>query len=169
MDDTLEIYRDVPGFEGLYQVSDCGNVKSLRKNRLLKLQNLKGYKKVQLFLGDGHYVQWLVHRLVLLVFVGPSELCVNHKDGCRTNNALSNLEYVTYSENNFHAYRIGLATPHNTSRHGEACNLSRLSNCAVQEIRALAGKALQREIAQRFGVTTITIWRILNGQSRQVA
>jgi hypothetical protein len=79
------------------------------------------------------------------------------------------LEYVTYSENNYHAYRIGHAVPHNKPRYGEDCNLAKLSNTEVLEIRSLAGKAFQREIAQRFGVTTNHVWRILNGQSRMVA
>lgn len=164
----VDVYRDIPGYEGLYQVSDRGNVRSVRKNRLLRLQNLKGYRSVQLSAGDG-YKQWLVHRLVLLAFEGPSGLCVNHKDGCRANNVLSNLEYVTYSENNYHAYRIGHAVPHNTPKYGENCNLAKLSNADVLAIRSLSGKALQREIARQFGVTANTIWRILNGQSRMVA
>jgi hypothetical protein len=106
-----EVWRDVVGFEGLYIVSDHGNVMSLpritgrngaQRNRngrmLTKTMTPNGYLKVTLYKAGKTY-QINIHRLVMRAFVGPSELQVNHKDEDKTNNCLDNLEYMTGLEN----------------------------------------------------------------------
>ena len=87
-----EIWKDVPGFEGLYQVSSLGNVKSLgndknRKDKLLKPGNDRGYKFVILS-KDGTKRRLQVHRLVASAFIdNPNNLpVVNHKDEKKENN-----------------------------------------------------------------------------------
>ena len=110
-----EVWRDVVGYEGLYQVSNMGRVKSVerdvtvcthcgshtrhRKEHVLTPRKApNGYMGVGLY-KDGVMRQFNVHRIVMLAFVGPSELQVNHKDEDKTNNRLDNMEYVTGLEN----------------------------------------------------------------------
>lgn len=97
-------WKDIPGYEGLYQVSDCGQVRSLprkgAKERILKpYLNKFGYHKVGLF-KDGKVKNHRVHRIVALAFLeGDHSLTVNHKDECKTNNHVLNLEYMTSGDN----------------------------------------------------------------------
>jgi len=167
----MEIWKDIPGYEGLYQVSDMGRVKSvarikqngrsyhLAKERILK-QNLlsSGYLRIGLH-KNAKRKSLSVHRLVLLVFVGESDLTVNHKDGIKTNNTLNNLEYCTQSENIKHAFRLGL-----TDHGGENNPQSKLSKSDVRKIRALykTGKYLFTEIGEMFNVTGKHVSKIIN-------
>lgn len=99
-----EIFRDIKDFEGLYQVSNLGNVFSIRSNRLLKLTTNGKYPIVQLWI-NGKFKWFYVHILVAKTF---PEICgewfegaiVNHKDCCTTNNIATNLEVCTYTYNN---------------------------------------------------------------------
>ena len=98
-----EIWRDVPGYEGLYQVSSLGNVKSFYNGeRILSPgMNSRGYLTVRLYKLQSHKTH-TVHSLVAQAFLpNPSNLpCVNHIDEDKTNNKVENLEWVTYSQNN---------------------------------------------------------------------
>ena len=101
----MEIWKDVLGYEGFYQVSDCGQVKSFPRKRAWKERILKpglntgGYHQVSLC-KDGKNKHFLVHRLVALAFLeGDPSLTINHKDECKTNNHISNLEYLTIGDN----------------------------------------------------------------------
>lgn len=95
-----EIWRDIEGFEGLYQVSSYGRIKSLNYNktkqeRILKnFLNKKGYLQVNLH-KDGKIKKFSVHRLVATAFLeNPNNLPqVNHKDENKSNNCVSNLEW----------------------------------------------------------------------------
>lgn len=102
-----EEWRDVIGFEGKYQVSNMGRVKSLdylhtKEEKILKqfLNNRIGYLQVKLW-KEGKGKTCKVHRLVAKAFLGnPSNiLMINHKDECKTNNVVSNLEWCTNSYN----------------------------------------------------------------------
>ena len=107
-----EEWRDVVGYEGLYQVSSEGRVKSLkrkgrRKERILKHQiDRNGYLRLNLCAG-GKSRLLFVHRLVCQAFhENPdNNPCVNHIDENKTNNAARNLEWCTYEENNNHGTR----------------------------------------------------------------
>jgi hypothetical protein len=101
--------KDYPG----YSIDSRGNVYSTKKgsSKLLKpqLDKTTGYLYVNLY-KDKMYRK-SVHRLLLTTFTSPlGEYIVNHKDGNKCNNNLSNLEWVTYSENGKHAYKFGLST-----------------------------------------------------------
>lgn len=100
----VEIWRDIPNYEGKYQVSNFGNIKSLNfhrenKSNLLKTQIDKyGYLRVNLY-KNGKMRNCQVHRLVMLAFKEESNLTINHKDENKLNNKLENLEYITVKEN----------------------------------------------------------------------
>ena len=108
---TAEQWKPVPGYEGLYEVSNLGRVRSLDrtktnghkwKGRILKQPSLRsGYKLVSLW-KNGKQKSALVHRLVLFAFVGaqPEGRETRHKDGNNSNNTLDNLSWGTPSENN---------------------------------------------------------------------
>ena len=116
-----EIWKDTKGYEGLYQVSNMGRVKSLertvtRKNgrkQIIRERILKpttatnGYLRVKLCNGSGKGKGFFVHRLVCEAFhENPkNKPCVNHIDENKVNNTASNLEWCTYSENNKHGTR----------------------------------------------------------------
>lgn len=113
---TEELWKDIPEYEGYYQVSNLGNVKSLLDNKgrqrelILKLDTAAGYRQIALY-KNGIMKRFKVHRLVVFAFYGMSSLQVNHINGNKTDNRLCNLEYVTQSENMKHAYRLGLEKP----------------------------------------------------------
>ena len=102
-----EIWKDIPGYEGRYQVSNTGKVKSMNYrrtgvSRILAPHIIKsGYQNVELSNADKKLKYSYVHRLVWEAFVGPipEEMEINHKDENKTNNSLENLEIVTHEQN----------------------------------------------------------------------
>lgn len=117
-----EIWKDIVGYEGIYQVSNFGNVKSLsfgpkniRESGTIKLLRQTpsncGYYKVELY-KNGKSKMMYVHRLVATAFIpNPDKKPqVNHIDGNKANNVLSNLEWASRRENQLHAIYHGLRT-----------------------------------------------------------
>jgi hypothetical protein len=122
-----ETWKDIAGFEGRYQVSDAGRVKSLAhaqryvhwrngaemsrttRERVSATQLINsGYQIVHLH-QDNKRTALLVHRLVATQFLeGPQGATVNHKNGVKTDNRVRNLEWATYTENHLHAVAHGL-------------------------------------------------------------
>lgn len=117
-----EIWKDIEGYEGLYQVSNMGRIKSLERykenhGKLQKVEekiktiNIKnsGYQFVQLY-KNNKYKNLMVHRLVAQAFIPNvnNKPQINHIDGNKLNNNVTNLEYCTNSENNKHAWNTGL-------------------------------------------------------------
>lgn len=116
------VWRDIPNFEGLYQVSNLGQIKSASRKIfngkgcyisqdkiLLQRKNKKGYNVVDLSKQCKNY-HCLVHRIVASAFIPNYENKpqVNHKDGDKNNNMVTNLEWCNNSENQLHAYKLGL-------------------------------------------------------------
>jgi hypothetical protein len=104
---TEEIWLPVVGYEGYYEVSNLGRVRSLRKTLKNNIRN--GYCQVGLFINGNRKIVY-VHRLVAEVFIinPDNKPEVNHKDGIKTNNNVFNLEWATFKENNQHAFKTGL-------------------------------------------------------------
>lgn len=105
-----EIWKDIPGYEGIYIISDLGNIKSNYVNRLLKPSvDQFGYCRITATKNKKQKTL-RIHRLVAQLFIpNPENLPqVNHKDGIKTNNFKNNLEWFTDSENKLHAYKTGL-------------------------------------------------------------
>jgi hypothetical protein len=157
----------LPGYVGRYAVSDRGRVLSMNYRRsglpgLLSLDSLSnGYPLVTLTAG-GKCRTWTVHVLVASAFLGPRPegMHVNHKDGIKTNNCASNLEYVTPLENIEHAFRTGL-------RHtrGEKNSQAKLTASQVIEVHRMLRLGLtQREIGAHFGVCGTSVSNIKRGK-----
>jgi len=119
-----EVWVDIKGWEGLYQISSFGRVKSLARHRRHSCKGdiiLKGSIRNQ-YLGvnlkdKGKEKAKSVHRLVAEAFLPNLHNLpqINHIDGDKLNNTLSNLEWCDASENQIHAIKLGLATHDNTS------------------------------------------------------
>lgn len=105
-----EEWRDVPGYEGLYQVSNLGRVRRTKTGRVLRPgKTRKGYFAVSFSRNSVRKSEY-VHSCVARAFLGtrPEGLTINHKDGNKSNNCAANLEYCTNQENRDHAVRMGL-------------------------------------------------------------
>lgn len=138
---TPEEWRDIPGYEGYYKVSNLGQVMSRWRGvgrwSLLKIKTKPNGYKFVCFSQKYKAKYYHVHRLVMLAFVGESGLHVNHKDGNKENNRLENLEYVTRTENQQHAARLGLlATKERHGRHTTRTNYKK-DFLSLQAINAI--------------------------------
>lgn len=105
----MEIWKDISSYEGYYQISNFGNIRNTKTQKiLLGDTNNIGYRRVTLY--SPVKKRFFIHRLVALHFCeGASEdLVVNHIDGDKTNNKAENLEWVTRSQNDLHAYQMNL-------------------------------------------------------------
>lgn len=169
---SVETWKDIPEFRGSYQVSDIGRVRSLDrvitfkdgrmrkfKGRVLKpYLNNKGYEQVKLYSVNGRNNK-SVHRLVLEAFkphVNMSDLEVNHMDGNKLNNHLTNLEWLTRRDNALHACDIGLI-----DNRGERSPNAKLSNAEVLEILQRLDKGeSQKDIGLDYGVSQSCIGKI---------
>ena len=136
----MEIWKDIPGYENLYQASSTGAIKALERKvksprgyrtareRIIKQANCGGYLLVMLC-KNGARNNYLAHRLIALTFLDNqyNKPCVNHIDGDKKNNNVTNLEWCTYSENEIHSYKIlnkiqPKGQNHRAFKHGKYCS-----------------------------------------------
>lgn len=142
----MEIWRDIDGYSGEYQISSFGRVKSLKNNteKILKLKtNNKGYKWV-ILCNNGNRSNFLIHRLVATHFLNNknNDRVVNHIDENPANNNVLNLEWCSYSENTkkstkFHNYyKISkiLSTTRNSKYKDTYKNIKQISDGDVIKI-----------------------------------
>lgn len=158
---VFERWKKIPGFDS-YKVSSLGRVKRVKQDKngnrafvgkILKPQQAGDYLKHSLVDSSGTKKQVAVHVLVARAFLGPrpSRKEVNHKDTCKRNNKISNLEYRTKKQNMEHAVANGLTAK--GERHGKA----RLTEEQVLEIRRAKRYSEARKLAKKFGVS---IWAV---------
>ena len=177
-----EIWKDIEGYEGYYQFSNLGRVKSfsrivtyinrngikceyLTRDRFLKDGNSSGYRIVNLTNADGVKKIHFVHRAVLCSFLGfASNMYVNHIDGDKSNNILSNLEWVTPLENIRHAKDKGLFKPKEYSKaKGERSGKSKLT---VQDVIMIRKSNLSNmELGRRMNLSNSTISNVRLGKT----
>lgn len=169
-----EEWRPVVGHEHLYHVSNFGRVKRLAgtprcpHDRLLNpgVERV-GYYVVGLSMnGKNHNIE--VHRLVATAFIGerPYKHEVNHIDGNKLNNNVSNLEYVTRSENGLHAYRVlKRSVVRNGGAKGEEAPSAKLTSDDVRAIRRMNREGARNvDLARLFNVSQSRITRIIKRQ-----
>lgn len=159
-----EQWRDIPGFEGNYQVSNQGHIRSFMQKKHGKLKAFcrrkNGYFSVSLQVNK-KTTSFLVHRIVALAFLGnpPDGYEVNHKDGDKSNNSLANIEYVSHWQNKQHAMSLP------THIAGERNGNSKLTENDVIEIRlALKKGAKLVDLSEQYHVNFRTISYIKLGK-----
>jgi hypothetical protein len=174
--------KDVKGYEGLYTIDEWGNVYSIKAHKYLRYYHNKRSKKRK---GSEYFIVRLskyhilkfpyVHRLVAYAFIPNPENKkeVNHKDGNRKNNHISNLEWVTSSENSLHAIHIlhtkkppsGIVPTERRAR-GEDNGTAKFTNEQIKAIRQEHEKGIGcRRLARKYGTSISNIYRIVTHQT----
>lgn len=161
-----EIWKDIEGYGGEYQVSNLGRVRSCKKGEWKTLKqgkHIKGYLMVMLY-ANNKSTPFTVHRLVCEAFIGPrpNGKVINHKNSNKTDNSISNLEYVSKKENYKHAFISG-----KINLKGE-----RQSNSVLTDKQALEILNIRKEknltyskIAEIYNVSEHVVGKLIRRQS----
>lgn len=157
----METWKEVELSYGPYEVSSEGRLR--RRGRVLKprLNNKDGYVQAQIYMSKTEKKHPLMHRLVAAAFIGPipDSMQVNHKNGNRSDNRVENLEIVTASENNLHAFRV----LGRESQKGEAHPMAKLTEEIVLKIRELYAAGVRQFIlADQYGLDRTVIRDIVH-------
>ena len=171
-----EEWKDIPNYEGWYQVSNLGNVRSLDRKIIYsngKIYIAKGKNLKPTLRKNGYYYvtsaknsnkpKFDIHKLVAFVFIdNPNNYpCVNHIDGNKYNNRIDNLEWCTYSENAIHADRLGLKL----RTYGESNGMSKLTKDDILKIRNLLDEGIKgKDISKMFNIAQSTVSLIKNNK-----
>ena len=158
-----ENWKDIEGYEGLYQVSNLGRVKRVKTDRVLKgYKNTCGYLIINLC-ENSIVSSKKIHRLVAQAFIPnpDNKSQVNHIDEDKTNNNIDNLEWVTAKENNNHGTR--------NERIGKA--ISKLKSIPIIATNIKTGESTEfygaRECARQLGLHQASITKVLKGRYKQ--
>jgi len=163
----MDNWKDVKGYEGLYMINERGDVYSIRRKGTkggLLIPQIEGCGYLQVPFTKNNIRKFKkVHRLIAEYFISnpDNKPYINHIDGNKENNNISNLEWCTSSENNLHSVRIGKRPRQIGSLNG----MAKLNKFKVQRIRLMnevTGGKNQRDIAKIFGVTMGMINKIVN-------
>lgn len=178
-----EVWKDIPGYEGMYQASNTGKIKSLTRivnssygskmritGKIKKLyQHPNGYVYVGLS-KNGETRSCRVHRLIAMAFIeNKSNLSdVNHKNGKKNDNRLSNLEWCSPSQNSIHAYEMKLRKSPNywEGKFGALHNLSKAVEMRSKEGVIIKTFASIREAERNTGIANQNITKCLKGKRR---
>ncbi|MBQ4031321.1 MAG: HNH endonuclease [Bacilli bacterium] len=166
-----EVWKDIEGYEGLYKVSNLGNVKSMKyfhhEKEGILIGGIKKYGYRQVILVKKGKVKYMnVHRLVAQTFI-PNPLNkpqINHIDGNKLNNCVNNLEWCTPSENQIHAYRTGLKKPlcSEKNKYSKKVNQYDVENKLIKTYNAV------REAARENGLNPRDISKCCQNKRKQV-
>lgn len=160
-----EVWRPVPNYEGFYEVSNTGKVRSIyRYKRVLKsMISTTGYERVDLFKNKNRK-QFSVHRLVAMVFVdNPNgKPFVNHKDENKLNNSADNLEWVTHVENCRYGTAIARRTMHLDYGHRKINNANQIKACSKPVKQYTKSGNFVREWASASECARANGWQVSN-------
>lgn len=162
-----EIWKDIANFEGLYKVSNLGNVKRLISQRVFKERligrNIDRYGYVKRVLcKEGKMYFFTEHRLVAMTFIDNpnNKATVNHKNGIKTDNRAENLEWLTNRENMSHAIETGLKDHKGIKHHN-----CKLTEEQVLEIRKIGFSQTRTSLSRKYGVCRNSILGIIIGKN----
>lgn len=151
----METWKEIKGYEGLYECSTHGRVRTVPHTIICRNGWVCLYK-------DGIRRFWLIHRLIALTFVSNPEgkPFVNHLSGVKTANLPQNLEWVTRKENVSHAFSTGLI-----SHAGEKNSRSKLTAERVALIRSECppGTRCTRALALKYGISQRRLYDVIRG------
>lgn len=163
-----EIWRDIEGFEGRYQISSLGRVKSLARHnvpeeKIIAFQlSHKGYERIRIGIGRNFKRSMQVHRLVAIAFIpNPDNLPqVNHKDGNKRNNRVDNLEWCTNIENQRHAWENGLKRScyHSGKPNTPVSMIDPVTSNVIWQYRSVA------DASRHTGIKRENILKVLRGE-----
>lgn len=167
----MEEWRDIPGYENIYKVSELGRVMRVgqssrgcmtkRGPHLLRPGiDTDGYRQFKLHSAPKPPKQVKVHQIVMAVFIGPppTGLQINHKDRNKNNNSIANLEYVTLQRNIEHAIETG----GRDSPRGECHGMRKITEAQAMYIKH--SMQPQKELAGKFGIHIGQVSRIQSGK-----
>lgn len=156
----IEVWKEVKNYSELYEVSDFGHVRSVKSGKLLKQHIDHGGYVYVCLCKPGEKKNKKVHRLVADAFIRNPEIkdFVNHKNGVKTDNSVSNLEWCTKSENERHARKHGLKRATNRKISDDGVRFIR--DNYIPKDPVFGGVPL----ARAFGVDQRVISRIVNNE-----
>lgn len=156
----MEVWKDIKGYEELYQVSNTGKVKSIKRNKTLRPEIKEdGYLRVNLY-KNGKRRHKRLNRLVAIAFlpIDNYKLQVNHKDCNKFNNKATNLEWVTDKKNKEHSVKNGL--------NARGSKIGKLKEYEVIQIINQINKNISiKEIAIRYNISKRSIYNIKNNKT----